>query len=267
VIDVLEVPNQRRPGVGRRPVAENRRAWLPQQARFCPVLEDGSRLGFLTYAPLEDHEVLQVRRPRDELLRFSFAVTEAGGTTRPLWVIDLTSSAGGGGLDSHDVRFVDEGLALSEQEVIGQLDALTVNLNAPPGAVGIRGAFDFVTPEGWDTVYLGVLNEVQPPRMPVLTARIETDWYAQQTEFRYLLGTGQTLSVSGSAPIGQVFFVPREVVELRAADADAVARFQEAGQRYWSERATKERTTNFGTLHSYHYRDEQRARGTGRQAR
>lgn len=262
-MDVTILPNQRRPGIGRRPARENRRAWLPQQARFCPVLEDGSRLGYLVYPPLEDPEVLQVRRVRDEMLRFSFAVTAADGTTRPLWVIDMTASAGGGGLDAHDLRFVDDELGLNEEQVLGQLDALTVNLNAPPGAVGVRGAFDFVTPEGWDTIYLGVLNELQPPHVPVLTARIETDWYAQPTEFRYVLGTGQTVSVAGSAPIGQVFFVPRETTELRdGTEADA-ARFETTQREYWTERAEKERPTNFGTIHSYHYRDIQRERGSG----
>lgn len=262
-MQVTILPNQRRPGVGRQPVRENRRAWLPQQARFCPVLEDGSRLGFLVYPPLEDPEVLQVRRTRDETLRFSFATTAEDGTTRPLWILDMTASAGGGGLDTHELRFVDEQLQLSQEQVLGQLDALTVNLNAPPGAVGIRGGFDFVTPEGWDTVYLGVLNEVQPPHVPVLAARIETDWYSQPTEFRYVLGTGQTISIAGSAPIGQVFFVPREPIELQqGSDADA-ARFEEAQREYWTERAGKERPTNFGTIHSYHYRDVQRARGSG----
>jgi hypothetical protein len=262
-MDVTILPNQRRPGVGRPPARENRRAWLPQQARFCPVLEDGSRLGFLVYPPLEDPEVLQIRRLREETLRFSFARTNPDGTTQPRWVLDMTASAGGGGLDAHHVRFADEQLGLDEEQILAQLDGLTVNLNAPPGAVGIRGAFDFVTPEEWDTVYVGVLNETQPPQIPVLAARIETDWYSQPTEFRYVLGTGQTVSIAGSAPIGQVFFVPREPVELNEGTAADAARFEDAQREYWSERATKERPTNFGTIHSYHYRDVQRDRGSG----
>lgn len=252
--------NQRRPGVGRRPVAENRRAWLPQQARFCPVLEDGSRLGLLVYPPLEDREVLQVRRLREETLRFTLADTASDGTTTPRWVLDVTSAAGGGGLDDHALRFAAEGQELTEREVEAQLDALTVNLNAPPGAVGLRGAHDFVTADGWDTVYFGVLNEIQPPTVPVLTARIETDWYSQPTEFRYVLAVGQTLSVAGSTPIGQVMFVPREAVELAdGGPADAEA-FAERQREYWTDRAANEQVTNFGTVYSRHYRDEQKKR-------
>ena len=74
------------------------------------------------------------------------------------------------------------------------------------------------------------------------------------------------MSVAGSAPIGQVFFVPRESVELLEGTAADAARFEEAQREYWTERADKERPTNFGTIHSYHYRDVQRARGTGRSA-
>jgi hypothetical protein len=258
------LPNQRRPAVGRRPVPENRRAWLPQQARYCPVLEDGSRLGLLVYPPLEDREVLQVRRLREETLRFTLGVTAEDGQTHPRWVLDVSSAAGSGGLDAHDLRFVEPSSGLGEVDVEGELDAAAVNLNAPPGAVGLRGAHDFVTPEGWDTVYGGVQNEVQPPHVPVLTARIETDWYSQPTEFRYVLAPGQTLSVAGSTPVGQVWFVPREPIELVDGDAEARAAFEQRQREYWTERTAAERVTNFGTVYSHHYRGEQKIR---RQAR
>ncbi len=257
-MDVTLISNQRRPGVGRRPVAENRRAWLPQQARFCPVVEDASRAGFLVYPPLHDDEVLQARRLREDQLRFTFAVTGDDNTSRPLWTMDLTMAAGTGGLDSYDLRFAADELDLNQEQVISQLGALTTNLNGPPGAVGLRGAFDFVTPEGWDTFYTGIFNELAPPHVPVMTARIETDWYSQATEFRHVLDVGQTLSVSGTSPIGQVVFAPREPVALIDASESDTARFTEAQQQYWSDRGSKERATNFGTLYTYHYRDLQK---------
>jgi hypothetical protein len=257
-MDVTLIPNQRRPGVGRRPVAENRRAWLPQQARFCPVVEDASRAGFLVFPALHDHEVFQARRLRADQLRFTFAVTDQDGDTRPLWSMDLTMAAGSGGLDTYDVRFVDDGIDLNQQQLIGQLEALTTNLNGPPGAVGLRGAYDFITPSGWDTFYTGILNELTPPHVPVMTARIETDWYSQATEFRHVLDVGQTLSVAGTSPIGQVIFVPREDITLIDATEAGTAGFTNAQRQYWSERADKEHATNFGTLYTYHYRDLQK---------
>lgn len=259
-MDVTLIPNQRRPGVGRRPVAENRRAWLPQQARFCPVVEDASRAGFLVYPALHDHEVFQARRLREDRLRFTLALTGADATTHPLWTLDLTMAAGSGGLDAYDVRFIADETDLDQEQIIGQLEALTTNLNGPPGAVGLRGSYDFVTPQGWDTFYLGILNELAPPHVPVMSARIETDWYSQATEFRHVLDVGQTLSVAGTSPIGQVIFAPRDDITLIDASEADTARFAEVQQQYWSERAEKERATNFGTLYTYHYRDLQKER-------
>ncbi|MBM3140560.1 MAG: hypothetical protein FJZ92_10280 [Chloroflexi bacterium] len=262
---VTIVPNQRRPGVGKLPVPENRRAWLPQQARFCPVLEDASRSGFLVYPPLATNESFQVRLLEHHVFRLSFFIEDESGTSRRVAVIDYQPAAGTGGVDAQDVRFVEPAAPIDENDALALFDALTTNVNSPPGGIGIRGAYDFVTPEGWDTIYLGVLNEQQRPHVPTLTARVETDWYAQNTEFRYVLAPGDVLSAAGSAPVGQVLFVPREEMELHAASEEEVARFQEAGRRYWAERATKQRVTNFGALYTYHYRELQKARrGAGR---
>jgi hypothetical protein len=259
-MDVVLVPGQRRPGVGKPPARESRRAWLPQQARFCPVVEDASKMGFLVYPPLYDHESLQVRYTEENFFRLSFFVDDDQGTTHRLFVVDVRPSAGSGGVDAQDVVFLDPRAAVDEETAFALVDALTTNLNAPPGGVGLRGAHDFVTPEGWDTIYLGVLNETQRPHLPTLTARVETDWYAQNTEFRYVLQPGDVLSVAGSAPVGQVHFVPREEVHLReGTDADR-ASFAAKQQQYWAERTSKQRMTNFGALYSYHYRDLQKAR-------
>ncbi|MEX1022808.1 MAG: hypothetical protein WD058_06645 [Dehalococcoidia bacterium] len=262
-MEVTILANQRRPGVGRRPVSENRRAWLPQQARFCPVLEDASRSGYLVYPPLAPDEAFQVRLLPQGIFRLSL-LADPGGSAglRPLFVMDVTPSAGTGGVDAYDLRFTEEGSGLdaaSAQEIV---DTMVTNVNSPPGGIGLRGAFDFVTPEGWDTLYVGLLNEVQRPTVPTLTARVETDWYAQPTEFRYVLQPGDVLSASGEAPIGQVLFVPRTEVTLRHGEPSDAAAFGERQRAYWTERSAQERATNFGATYSYHYRDIQKARRT-----
>jgi len=94
----------------------------------------------------------------------------------------------------------------------------------------------------------------------VMAARIETDWYPQPTEFRHVLDVGQTLSVAGTSPIGQVIFVPRETVALIDGTEEEAESFAKRLHDYWAERAEKERATNFGTLYTYHYRDEQKLR-------
>lgn len=74
-------------------------------------------------------------------------------------------------------------------------------------------------------VYLGVLNEPARPYIPVLSARIETDWYPQNTEFRYSMQPGDVLVASGGALVGQVRFAPRETVSLAPAAEEDVRAF------------------------------------------
>ncbi len=258
-MDVTVLPNQRRPGVGRPPAAENRRGALPQQARFCPVVEDASKSGFLVYPPLLAEEALQIRYVEPGRMRVSLHRTPTGSSSpQPVWVMDIVASGGTGGVNGYDVKFIDDSVGLGAAEVEQFSDALIANVNAPEGGIGLRGAHDFVTPEGWDTLYTGILNRTDRPSLPVLTARIETDWYTQPTEFRYVMQPGEILSANGQSPVGQVLFVPRESVRLReGTEADREA-FIGRQQAYWAERATKERATNFGTLYSYHYRDIQK---------
>jgi hypothetical protein len=46
--EIKVIADSARAGVGLMPVSQPRRAWLPQHARYCPVLEDGSRMGLLS---------------------------------------------------------------------------------------------------------------------------------------------------------------------------------------------------------------------------
>ncbi|MBT5774573.1 MAG: hypothetical protein HOH95_09380 [Dehalococcoidia bacterium] len=40
-------------------------------------------------------------------------------------------------------------------------------------------------------------------------------------------------------------------------------RFVDVQRSYWAERATKEKTTNYGATFTYHHRDHQKARRAG----
>ena len=258
---VTLVPNLRRPGVGRVPEPDGRRASLPEHGRLCPVVEDANRTGFLVFPPLEPREALQIRYREENLYQVTMLRDPGGG--RPpavLFAAEIRPSAGAPGTEVRDMRHVNRESGLDEAAALDLLDALTTNVNAPAGGIGIRGAFDFVTPEGWDTVYLGVVNEPARPQIPVLTARIETDWYPQNTEFRYAMQPGDVLVASGGAPIGQVLFLPREAVSLAPASEEDVRAFVARQEQFWTERAAKERTTPYGALISHHYRDQQRVR-------
>ncbi len=258
---VTLIPNLRRPGVGRAPEPDGRRASLPEHGRLCPVVEDANRTGFLVFPPLESREALQIRYREENVFQITMLRDPGGG--RPpvvMFAAEVRPAAGAPGTEIREIRHIDRAAGLDETGALELLDAFTTNFNAPPGGIGIRGAFDFLTPEGWDTLYLGVVNETARPQIPVLTARIETDWYPQNTEFRYAMQPGDTLVVSGGAPVGQVFFVPREPVSLEPALEADVQDFVTRQEAYWTERAAKERTTPYGALIAHHYRDLQRLR-------
>ena len=109
---------------------------------------------------------------------------------------------------------------------------------------------DFRTPAGWDTVYGPITNHLQPPTLSGLTVRVETDWYAHDTEFRYLLSPGDTLQVSATTPIGQVFFVPREEITIREATRDELLDYSREKEAFDERKATDQVTAPYGLRYS-----------------
>lgn len=267
VLEITILPNQRRPECGHRPVSEARRPWLPQHSRLCPVLEAGSSLGYLVFPPLADGESYQVRYLTGNTYRFSFFVADEQGQPGLVFAMQSTPSAGGAGLLADDLLYHDPQYGIAEHHIRPLKDALLVNMDTPPGGVGLRGAFDFRTPDGWDTVFTGPLNQPQPPHIPVLSVRIQTDWYAHNTEFRYILQPGDVVAASGSTPIGQVFFVPRDQPALRVGTPEDLDEFRAAQRRYWEEKATDQQRAPYGGAYSPHYRRvSQPTRSSVRQA-
>src|SRR5215831_19849309 len=105
-MEVATSPNSRRPGVGLTPRREASRPLLPQHARHCPVLEAGSALGFMVYAPLEPKESLYVEYEGDGRYKFVYYLQTQDGNRRPIFQITMTLPAGGVGMVKEDVTFV-----------------------------------------------------------------------------------------------------------------------------------------------------------------
>ena len=137
------------------------------------------------------------------------------------------------------------------------------DFGTPPGAIPRRGAWNFKTPDGWDTVYTSVLNMVDRPIAPMLVVRVETDWYAHQTEFRYVLQPGEGLPGSRSLPIGQAHVVPREPIDLVECTAEEVTALKGVRAEFKTAKAAHRTTTRFGLEYSPHYAKESRARRDG----
>src|SRR4029079_4962115 len=141
--------------------------------------------------------------------------------------------AGGVGMVKEEVTFVGAPM-LSREAALGVARVFLVpeDMGTPPGAIALRGATNFQTPAGWDTVYTPIFNMIERPVAPMLVVRVETDWYSHETEFRYVLQAGEGITVEHSIPIGQVCFVPREEITMSAATPDELTRFAESREVY-----------------------------------
>jgi hypothetical protein len=263
-MEIRTFPNSARPGVGQKARKEASRPLLPQHARHCPVLEAGSALGFLVFPPLEKHEAFQVSYEGEG--RFKFTYFLAGGDGKWQKFLSVTSilPVGSIGMMKQEVEFHVPDPPVTQDGAIRMASAFVVahDLGTPPGAITLRGATNFHTPQGWDTVYVPVLNQIDRPVAPMLVVRVETDWYTHESEFRYVLQPGESLSGSHTMPIGQVFFVPREEITLKDATEQEVAELHRVREEFVHHKAATKLTTRYGLQYSPHYARESRARRT-----
>jgi hypothetical protein len=253
-MEVRTFPNTRRPGTGLPPKRESSRPLLPQHSRHCPVLEAGNMLGFMVYAPLEPKESLFVEFEGDGRYRFVYYLLTSDGKRTPIFQVTMALSVGGIGMMKEEVTFVGAPM-LSREAALAVMRAFLVpeDMGTPAGAVALRGATNFQTPSGWDTVYSPILNMIERPVAPMLTIRVETDWYAHETEFRYVLQAGEGITVEHSIPIGQVFFVPREEITMRDCTPEELEAIKESQRHFLQHKAQVSQQTSYGLTFSPYY--------------
>src|SRR3977135_729608 len=259
-MDVCLLPNSRRPGVGLKPKREGTRPLLPQHARHCPVLEAGSALGFMVYAPLEPKESLYLEYEGDGRYKFVYYLQTQDGQRTPIFQVTMSLSVGGVGMVKEEVTFVGAPM-LSRDAALAVARGFLVpeDMGTPPGAIALRGATNFQTPAGWDTVYTPIFNMIERPVAPMLVVRVETDWYSHETGFRHALQAGEGITVDHSIPIGQVCFVPREEITMRAATAEELKAVEESRQEFNHHKAAASQKTSYGLTYSPHYLRQSRA--------
>jgi hypothetical protein len=254
-------PNSARPGVGLPPRRESQRPLLPQHARHCPVLEAGSTLGFLVYPPLEPFESYYVGFYGEGRYQFIYYFQTEKGQWAPIFIVRTALPVGGIGQAMQEVEIKQKDVKMSREDALLLMRKFVVpdDLGTPPGAVTLRGATNFQTPAGWDTVYTPVFNAIERPQPPMLVVRVETDWYMHETEFRYVLQPGEGISGQRTMPIGQAFFVPREEITLRDCTAEELEAMKRADEEFSRGNAAAAINTPYGLAYSPHYLRESRA--------
>jgi hypothetical protein len=261
MVHVRTYPNWMRPGVGLAPRREGHRPQLPQHARHCPVLEAGSALGWLVFPALEPNESYLIEFLGEGRYQFSYFVSTTEEKWDPLFAIAITLPIGGVGMIKEDVTFMVQPPPMSRDGALRLARAFFVpeDLGTPPGAVTLRGATNFRTPAGRDTVYTPVFNNIERPVPSMLVVRVETDWYAHDTEFRYVLLPGEGISGTHHLPIGQVVFVSREDVTLDACSDADLEEIQRSKEEFFREKAARRIRTPYGLQYSPHYLQQSRA--------
>ena len=249
-----------RPGVGMKPRREAQRPLLPQHARHCPVLEAGSALGFMVYAPLEPRESYYVEYEPPGRYKFVYYLQGQGGKSSPVFVVTFAMSLGSVGMIKEDVSFMGVPILSREDALrVARVFVVPEDMGTPAGALALRAATNFQTPQGWDTVYTPIFNMIERPVAPMLIVRVETDWYAHESEFRYVMQPGEGITVAHTLPIGQVFFVPREEVTMRDCTQEEIKAIRQSQSQFAHHKAEAAQKTSYGLTYSPHYLRESRA--------
>ncbi len=224
------------------------------------MLEAGSSLGFLVYPSLAENEQFHIGYEGEGLYQFGYAVNPTGRKWEQVFFVTYQLSMGGIGLRKEEVKLmVPETPGFRQTALsIARMFIEPDDIGTPEGGVTLRGAYNFQTPPGWDTVYTGVINNPTRPVAPVLVTRVETDWYVHDSEFRYILSPGDIITVSHNLPIGQVFFVPREEVTLRDGSAEEIEERKKASAAFFEEKAATKAKTPYGMEYSPVYQRKSR---------
>ena len=253
-MEVRLFPNSMRPGTGLKPRRESQRPLLPQHARHCPVLEAGSALGFLVYPPLERIESFYVGYQGDGRYQLTYFLN-AQAKGEAIFSVALHLPMGSIGVVREQITFMNKEHPVAPETAMALTRTFIVpeDLGTPAGGISLRGATNFQTPSGWDTIYTPVFNMIERPVPPMMVIRVETDWYAHESEFRYVLQPGEGINCAHNIPIGQVCFVPREEITMRDCTPDELDAISKSKDEFFREKAASKQATGYGLEYSPHY--------------
>lgn len=223
----------------------------------------------MVYPPLAEHELIQVGFEGEGRYQLQYSVNATGRKWEPVFSVTYQLPVGGVGAIKEEVKLMVDATPESKQtaSMMARMFIAPDDIGTPTGAVTLRGAYNFQTPSGWDTVYSSIFNMIERPSAPVLVIRVETDWYVHDTEFRYVLLPGETISVSHNLPIGQAFFVPREKITLRDGTPAEIAARQKSSEEFYDNKRAAKVKTAYGLEHSPHYLRKSRQQNEATEAR
>jgi len=216
----------------------------------------------MVYPPLEANESFVVEFQGEGRYQFTYYMSGPSGKWEPVFAVGTSLPLGSVGMIKEDVTLIMRTAQISAEEAKFFMRAFIVpeDLGTPTGGVTLRGATNFRTPQGWDTIYTPVFNNIERPIAPMLVVRVETDWFPHNSEFRYVLAPGEAISGTRELPIGQVFFVPREEITMRECTEAELETIRTEKEEFFREKATERVKTPYGLQYSPHYQRQSRDR-------
>ena len=213
------------------------------------------------FPALEPHESYYIEFQGEGQYLFTYFQSNAAGKWDPLFSVLIVLPVGGIGMTREEVKFAVKNPPVSVEDAKLVMRAFLVpeDLGTPAGAISLRGATNFQTSPGWDTVYTPIFNMIERPVAPALVVRVETDWFAHESEFRYVLQPGEGFPGAHTMPIGQVFFVPREEISLRDCTSEELEAIRLSKVEFAQQKAAQKITTPYGLQYSPHYLRQTRA--------
>src|SRR4029077_12555111 len=102
--------------------------------------------------------------------RFTFFAGPLGGTMVPIFSLELSLPIGGVGSMKEVVKIhaAEAPITAEFAREMARSFIAPEDCGTPAGAVALRGATNFQTPNGWDTVYSSVFNNIERPAAPIL---------------------------------------------------------------------------------------------------
>ena len=120
------------------------------------------------------------------------------------------------------------------------------DMGTPPGAIALRGATNFQTPSGWDTVYTPIFNMIERPVAPMLAFASKPTGTRTRPSSATCSRRERASPSSHSIPIGQVFFVPREPITMRPCTSEELKAIEESRQEFNRQKAAAVQKTSYG---------------------
>jgi hypothetical protein len=217
----------------------------------------------MVYPPLEPKESAYVEYEGEGRYKFIYYLLTQGSRRTPLFQVTMSLPMGSIGMIKEEVTFVGAPVLSRDAALaVARVFLVPEDMGTPPGAIALRGATNFHTPAGWDTVYTPIFNMIERPVAPMLIVRVETDWYTHETEFRYVLQAGEGISLEHALPIGQVFFIPREQITMRPCTSEELKALEKSKQEFSEHKAATMQKTPYGLSVSPHYIRESRERSS-----